>query len=74
MFHNEEVLMGNMNQLSFAKQQGIIVFPRPCTFCDSNRNVALTFGLWVCESCVSNINQANSDVLHLDNKKLPVNL
>lgn len=70
----EDILMGNMNQRSFGKQEGLIAFPKPCTLCESRTNVTLNFGLWVCGSCVSNIRLSNPDILHVDHKKLPINL
>jgi ribosomal protein L37AE/L43A len=56
---------------NLVKQEGVIVFPRPCTLCDSRDNVTQNFGLWVCGVCVSNIQQANTDLFTVNEKKLP---
>lgn len=64
--------MGNLSKVqSVLKQDGVIVFPRPCTLCDSRNNVTENYGLWVCSVCVSNIQQANTDLFKVNEKKLP---
>lgn len=46
----------------------IITFPRPCTLCESRKNVQLFAGLMVCENCQKNIIFANPHLFSSNNE------
>ena len=43
-------------------QLNVINFPRPCTLCTSQCNVSMAYGLWVCSSCIDNIENSNTSL------------
>ncbi|EMR8015394.1 hypothetical protein AABF64_002080 [Acinetobacter baumannii] len=65
--------MSNLNQAKFSKANDVIVFPRPCTLCESKNQVTQQLGIWVCATCLGNIQQTNPNLFHVDNKSLPIN-
>ena len=52
--------------IDLVNSANIITFPRPCTLCESRKNVQLFAGLMVCESCQKNIIFANPDHFSAD--------
>jgi hypothetical protein len=78
MFHKHCFNMSgyNMNALTKPKlnQSSVINFPRPCTLCMSRCNVSLNYGLWVCSSCVSNIEKTNTELFVSEKKSLNINI
>lgn len=61
--------MSNLTQPKVAAKPTLVKFPRPCTLCESRNNVSQQFGLWVCSSCLSNIEQTSPDLFHMDSNK-----
>lgn len=64
--------MNALTKPNLKQSNAVISFPRPCTLCNSRSNVTLNLGLWVCSSCVSNIQATSPDLFHVDNTKAKV--
>lgn len=57
--------------IDLVNSTNIITFPRPCTLCESKKNVQLFAGLMVCENCQKNIIFANPHLFSANNEAKP---